>query len=161
LQAVYANVTDNAATDYFATATTGTFVLASGAAEGPIRAAFMNAASQIFANTKARPDTAWMSPDEYAWLAATTSPNGGPAFPGLGDILGTSASIMGLRVVVDGNLPAATTIIGVSSLVEHYEQVGGQLAVTEPTILGYTIAYYGYVADLLLDTGGALKRSAT
>jgi HK97 family phage major capsid protein len=160
LEAVYANATDNAATDYFAAAVTGTFTLATGAAEGVIRSAFMTAASQIFANTKTRPDTAWMSPDEYAWIAAVTSPNGGPSFPGMGDLLGNGANIMGLRVVVDGNFPASTTVIGVSSQVEHYEQVGGQLAVTEPTILGYTIAYYGYVADLLLDTGAALKRSA-
>jgi len=161
LEAIYAQETDNAACDYFVGAVTGTFVLATGAAEGPIRSAYMTAASQVFTNTKQRPDTVWMSPDEYGWIAATTSPNGGPAFPGMVDLLGSGASLMGLRVVVDGNFAAATNVVGVSGMVEHYEQVGGRLAVTEPTILGYTIAYYGYVADLLVDTGAALKRSAT
>jgi HK97 family phage major capsid protein len=161
LAGLYAKETDNAAADGLTTATTGTFVLASGAAEGVIRSAFMTAASAIFSAVGSRPDTVWMSPDEYAWIAATTSPNGGPAFPGMGDLLGAGANIMGLRVVVDGNLAPATTIIGVSTFVEHYETVGGLLSVTEPTILGYTIAYYGYVADLLVNVGATKKRSAT
>jgi HK97 family phage major capsid protein len=161
LAAVYANETDNAAADALVAATTNTFTLASGAAEGVIRSAFMSAASSIFSSVKTRPDTVWMSPDEYAWIAAVTSPNGGPAFPGMGDLLGNGANIMGLKVVVDGNLAPATTVIGVSNYVEHYEQVGGLLSVTEPTILGYTVAYYGYVADLLVDAGATRKRSAT
>lgn len=161
LEAVYAQETDNAACDAFVAAATGTFTLASGAAEGVIRSALMTASSQIFTNTKRRPDTLWMSPDEFAWLAATTSPNGGMSFPGLADVTGDGGSVMGLRAVVDGNLAAGTMVVGNSTYVEHYEQVGGRLAVTEPTILGYTIAYYGYVADLLLDAGAALKRSAT
>lgn len=162
LEAVYAQVTDNAGADYFATATTNTFTLADGAQDGVVRSAFYSAASQIFADTKMRPDTVWMSPDEYAWYAAMTPSGGsGPAFPGLGDLLGNGASMLGMRVVVDGNFAPKTTIIGVASQVEHYEQVGGRLAVTEPTILGYTIAYYGYVADLLVEAKAARKRSAT
>lgn len=161
LSAVYANETDNSAADSMLAATTGTFVLVDAAAEGPARAAIMNASAQIFANVKQRPDTVWMSPDEYAKWGAMTTSVGLPSFPGLGDATTADGNLLGLKVVVDGNFAAKTMIIGVSTMVEHYEQVGGQLAVTEPTILGYTIAYYGYVADLLLNTGAALKRSAT
>lgn len=161
LQAVYANQTDDAAADAALAATTGTFVLADNGAEGPSRAAIMNASAQIFANVKQRPDTVWMSPDEYAKWGAMTTTVGLVSFPGINDATTTGGSIMGLRVVVDGNFAAKTMIIGVSSYFEHYETVGGLLAVTEPTILGYTIAYYGYVADFLLSTGAALKRSAT
>ena len=158
---VYASVTDNAAADAMLAATTGTFVLIDAAAEGPARAAVMSASAQILANTKRYPDTVWMSPDEYAKWGAMTNGVGLPSFPGLQDATGFGGTLMGLRVVVDGNFAAKTMIIGVSGLVEHYETVGGLLSVTEPTILGYTIAYYGYVADLLVDTGAALKRSAT
>lgn len=163
LAAVYANETDNAAADGMLAATTGTFVLADAAADGAARAAIMTASAQIFANVKMRPDTAWMSPDEYAkWGAMTNSAGGQVSFPGMQDATTADGGVlMGLRVVVDGNFAAKTMIIGVSSQVEHYETVGGLLAVTEPTILGYTIAYYGYVADLLLNVGAALKRSAT
>jgi hypothetical protein len=161
LQAVYAAQTDNAAADNMLASTTGTFVLADSAAEGPTRAAIMNASAQIFANVKQRPDTLWMSPDEYAVYGAMTGASGIVSFPGINDATTAGGSLMGLRVVVDGNFAPKTTIIGVASQVEHYETVGGLLAVTEPTILGYTIAYYGYVADLLLNAGAALKRSAT
>lgn len=161
LAGVYAAETDNLAADTILAATTGTFVLVDAAAEGPARAAIMSAASQILANTKRYPDTVWMSPDEYAKWGAMTNTSGLPSFAGLQDATGFGGTLMGLKVVVDGNFAAKTMIIGVSSLIEHYETVGGLLSVTEPTILGYTIAYYGYVADLLVDTGAALKRSAT
>jgi hypothetical protein len=161
LAGVYASVTDNAAADAMLAATTGTFVLVDAAAEGPARAAVMNASAQILANTKRYPDTVWFSPDEFAKWGAMTNGVGLPSFPGLQDATGFGGTLMGLKVVVDGNFAAKTMIIGVSGLVEHYETVGGLLSVTEPTILGYTIAYYGYVADLLVDTGAALKRSAT
>lgn len=161
LQAVYANQTDDAAADAALAATTGTFVLADAGAEGASRAAIMNASAQIFANVKQRPDTVWMSPDEYAKWGAMTTTVGLPSFPGINDATTAGGSLMGLRVVVDGNFAAKTMIIGVSSFFEHYETVGGLLAVTEPTILGYTIAYYGYVADFLVNAGAALKRSAT
>jgi HK97 family phage major capsid protein len=160
---VYANETDNAAADNLLAQTTGTFVLIDAPADGAVRAAIMNASAQILANVKQRPDTVWMSPDEYSKYGAMTNTAGGQvSFAGLQDATtDTGNTLMGLRVVVDGNFAAKTMIIGCSRFVEHYETVGGLLSVTEPTILGYTIAYYGYVADLLVDTGAALKRSAT
>jgi hypothetical protein len=161
LAAVYANETDNAAADAALAATTGTFVLVDAAAEGPARAAIMNASAQIFANVKQRPDTVWMSPDEYAKWGAITNSGGGPSFIGINDATTADGTLMGLRVVVDGNFAPKTMIVGVSSFFEHYETVGGLLQVEEPTILGYTIAYYGYNANLLVSAGAALKRSAT
>jgi hypothetical protein len=103
-----------------------------------------------------------MAPDVAAQLGAIveTGSSGLPSFPGLSTV-GSSGELLGLRSVIDVNFAPGTMIIGVSGYVEHYETVGGLLSVTEPTILGYTIAYYGYVADLLVDTGAALKRSLT
>jgi hypothetical protein len=162
LEAVYAQTTDNAAADYFVGAVTDTFVLADGAAEGLVRSAIMTAASQVFSNVKQAADTIWLSPDMFAYLAAITPTTGGiQSFPGLTNAATTAGgTIMGLRVVVDGNYAPGTMIVGVSSYVEHYEQVGGLLSVTEPTILGYTIAYYGYVADFVVDENAFQKRVA-
>jgi hypothetical protein len=162
LAGVYAKETDNAAADGFVTATTGTFVLGASPASGAVRAAVLNAANQIVANVGVYPDTVWMAPDVAAQLGAIveTGSSGLPSFPGLSTV-GSSGELLGLRSVIDVNFAAGTMIIGVSGYVEHYETVGGLLSVTEPTILGYTIAYYGYVADLLVDTGAALKRSLT
>lgn len=162
LAGVYAKETDNNAADGFVTAVTGTFVLAASPASGAVRAAVLNAANQIAVNVGVYPDTVWMAPDVAAQLGAIVETGGGglPSFPGLSQV-GSSGELMGLRSVIDVNFAAGTMIIGASSFVEHYETVGGLLSVTEPTILGYTIAYYGYVADLLVDTGAALKRSLT
>jgi hypothetical protein len=162
LEAVYAQATDNGAADYFVSTVVDTFVLADGAAEGLVRSAIMTAASQVFTNVKQAADTVWLSPDMFAYLAAITPTTGGiQSFPGLTNAATPAGgSILGLRVVVDGNYAPGTMIVGVSSFVEHYEQVGGLLAVTEPTILGYTVAYYGYVADLVVDENAFQKRVA-
>ena len=159
---VYAQQTDNDAADTFAAAVTGTFVLGASPASGAVRSAVLNAANQIAANIGRYPDTVWLAPDQAAQLGAIveTGSAGLPSFPGMSQI-GPTGELMGLRAVIDANFAAGTFIIGNSSFVEFYEQVGGLLSVTEPTILGYTIAFYGYTANFLLDTGSALKRSLT
>jgi hypothetical protein len=60
-------------------------------------------------------------------------------------------SVAGYRLVVDKNFPTATAIIGDSTYVETYETVGGQVSVTEPSILGTQLAFYGYMAWLVLE----------
>lgn len=159
---VYAQQTDNESADTFAAAVTGTFVLGASPASGAVRSAVLNASNQIAANIGRYPDTVWLAPDQAAQLGAIveTGSAGLPSFPGMSQI-GPTGELMGLRAVIDANFAAGTMIIGNSGFVEFYEQVGGLLSVTEPTILGYTIAFYGYTADFLLDTGAALKRSLT
>ena len=162
LAALYTNTTDDVAADAFVTSATGTFVLAEGATAQATIAAYLTAAGAIYAAVKRQPDTIWMSPDDWAVAAGLVhATSGAPAFPGLQTATAVgSGSILGMRVVVDGNFAANTTVIGVSAYVEHYEQAGSLLAVTEPTILGYTIAYYGYVADVTLNVGAFKKQAA-
>jgi len=62
-----------------------------------------------------------------------------------------------LNLVADAHLAANTMIVGVARLAEFYEQIGGQLSVTEPTILGFVIAYYGYVAWFNTEPLGFVK----
>lgn len=162
LAAVYAKETDNAAADYFAGAVTNTFVLSASPASGAVRSAVLNTANQIAADTGQYPDTVWLAPDVAAQLGAIveTGSAGLPSFPGMSQI-GPTGELMGLRAVTDPNFAAGTMIIGISSFVEHYETVGGLLQVSEPTILGWTVAYYGYVADIFLNALAARKRTLT
>lgn len=162
LQTVYAKETDNYAADLLVTSATGTFVLGASPASGAVRAAVLNASNQIAANVGIYPDTVWMAPDVQAQLGAIveTGSAGLPSFPGISQV-GSGGELMGLRAVTDANFAAGTMLIGASSYVEHYEQAGSLLSVQEPTILGYTVAFYGYVADVLLHTGAVLKRSLT
>ena len=161
LAAVYANETDNAAADAFLAANTQTFVLADAGDAAATQAAILNASAAIYAAVKRMPDTLWVSPDEWAKVAGLNTAQGTPQFPGLASATSMGGgSVLGLRVVVDGNFAAKTMIIGVADYTEHYEQPGSLLAVTEPTILGYTIAYYGYVADITLNPLASKKRVA-
>jgi HK97 family phage major capsid protein len=162
LAALFANTTDDAAADAFVTAATGTFVLAEGATAAATQSAYLGAIAAVYSGVKRMPDTIWMSPDDWAVAAGlTVAGSGAPAFPGVASGTTMGGTILGLNVVVDSNFAANTTVIGVSSYVEHYEQAGSLLAVEEPTILGYTIAYYGYVADVMLNVGAFKKQSAT
>lgn len=162
LASLFANTTDDAAADAFVTAATQTFVVADAATAAVLTAGILNASAAIYASIKRMPDTIWMSPDEWSYAAGLNTAQGTPAFPGLANATSMGGgSMLGLTVVVDGNFAAKTTVVGVSSYAEHYEQAGSLLAVTEPTILGYTIAYYGYVADVTLNAAAYRKRSAT
>lgn len=159
---LFANTTDDVAADAFVTACTSTFVVADGATAAVLTAGILNAAAAIYASVKRMPDTIWMSPDEWSYAAGLNTAQGTPAFPGLANATSMGGGTMlGLNVVVDGNFAAKTTIVGIAGYTEHYEQAGSLLAVTEPTILGYTIAYYGYVADVTLNATAYRKRSAT
>jgi len=54
--------------------------------------------------------------------------------------------VIGLPRIVVPTFAAGTCIIGPSNLYEVYEEVIGLLSVVEPSILGVTVAYGGYVA---------------
>jgi hypothetical protein len=105
------------------------------------------------------PDTLWVSPDVWGGLGSLVDSTGRQLFPtvnpmnALGNIQPTSmqGTIAGFRLAVDKNLPATTAILGNSQFVEVYETVGGQVSAAEPSILGTTLAYYGYIAWLVLE----------
>jgi HK97 family phage major capsid protein len=159
LAAAYAQATDAAFCTYFDTAVTATADIADAASGADWLSAIYGAAGTVYGVTNALPDTMWVSPDVWGTLGSMVDGDGRPMFPtigptnALGSIQPTSmgGSVAGYRLVVDKNFPTATAIIGDSTYVETYETVGGQVSVTEPSILGTQLAFYGYMAWLVLE----------
>lgn len=154
LAGVYGRETDNAAVDAFATAVTQTTAAPSMDGPGLIKA-LAAASGLINAATNMMPDTLWVSPDVWGGIAGLSDTTGRALFTIVGSgtnasgttsLSSTTGNVYGLNLVVDANLAIKTAIVGISGMTEFYEQVGGQLSVVEPTILGFTVAYYGYVA---------------
>jgi HK97 family phage major capsid protein len=156
LAAEYAYATDAAACTAFKAAVTATIALADATQPAAWLGAIYSAASSIAASTANRlPDTLWVSTDVWRALGMLSDTQGRPLFPVLGPINadGTmqpgewAANPFGLRLIVDNNLGVKTAIVGLSSATEYYEQIGGLVSITEPSILGYQVAYYGYFAS--------------
>jgi HK97 family phage major capsid protein len=155
LAAEYAFATDAAACTAFKAAVTTTIALADATQPAAWLGAIYSAAASIAASTANRlPDTLWVSTDVWRALGMLSDTQGRPLFPVLGPINadGTmqpgewAANPFGLRLIVDNNLGVKTAIVGLSTATEYYEQIGGLVSVTEPSILGYQVAYYGYFA---------------
>ena len=156
LASQYALDTDAAGATAFATAVTKTVPLADATSPAEWLGAIYSAAAAVAQSVANRlPDTLWASTDVWRALGMLSDASGRPLFPVLGPMNADgqmnpaqwSANPFGLRLVVDGNLPAKTAIVGIASYAEYYEQIGGTVSVTEPSILGYTVAYYGYFAS--------------
>jgi HK97 family phage major capsid protein len=152
----YALQTDAAAGAAFVADVTLTVPLADATVPADWLGAIYSAAAQVAASAANQlPDTLWVSADVWRALGMLSDGNGRPLFPVIGpqnalgqmDPTAFAANPFGLRLVVDGQLPALTAIVGISTYAEYYEQIGGMVSVTEPSILGYTVAYYGYFAS--------------
>jgi HK97 family phage major capsid protein len=144
--AVYAQVTDNAAADAFAASVTDTTDVATLDGAG-IYAAVYEAAAGTLGSVNQLPDTMWVSPDVWGSLGGVMTGNNGPLFPQL-QPGSTAGNPMGLKLVVDGNFPAGTAIVGPSKLAEWFEDVDGLMQVAEPDVLGQLVGYAGYGAFL-------------
>jgi HK97 family phage major capsid protein len=164
LAASYFQVTDQAFCTYFAGAVTATQALATPDGPGLVEAIYA-ATATIFAATNGMPDTLWVSPDVWGAIGSLSDTTGRQLFPTINpsNALGTiqptnmAGSVAGMRLVVDKHLPAATAILGDSTYVETYETIGGQVSVIEPSVLGTQMAFYGYVAWLVLEADAFVK----
>jgi hypothetical protein len=58
----------------------------------------------------------------------------------------------GLNLVVDNQFAAGTMILAQGRAIEFYEQVRGFMSVENPSLLGRTFSYYGYVAGFIANT---------
>jgi HK97 family phage prohead protease len=149
-----------------ATNATGTEIIDTSTADSAaLMAAIYNSAAKVNAATGMMPDTMYVAPDQWALIASKVDGNGRPLFPSVvpTNAPGTSTAdsfsmgIAGLRVVVSNHLAAGTVIVGGSRYFETYENVGGALSATDPSVLGLTVAYYGYFASLVTIGGGFVK----
>jgi HK97 family phage major capsid protein len=164
LAASYFQATDAAFCTYFVAAVTQTHAIATPDGKGVIQAIYA-ATGTIYGQTNALPDTLWVAPDVWGSLGSLTDSTGRQLFPtvnpmnAMGSIQPSSmtGSIAGMSLVVDKNLPVGTAILGDSSFVEVYETIGGQVSVIEPSVLGTQMAFYGYIAWLVLDAKAFVK----
>lgn len=164
LAASYFQVTDSAFCSYFNTQITQTQPVATADGKGVLEAIYA-ATGTIYSGTNAMPTTLWCSPDVWGALGSLVDGSGRQMFPtvgpqnAMGSIQPTSltGSVAGIAMVVDKNLPAGTAILGDSTFVETYETIGGQVSVIEPSVLGTQMAFYGYIAWLVLETDAFVK----
>lgn len=151
---VYAIQTETVIAGDFKTKATGAAVVVAGDTLQDWAVALYTAAAQSYSASFMMPDRVWCSLDVWAALGSLVDvgrlvmpPNNDIEQPAgtatLGDFRG---DVIGLPRVVVPTFPAGTCIIGPSSLYEAYEEVIGLLSVVEPSILGVTVAYGGYVA---------------
>lgn len=155
---VYAKRTDKAACTDFAAAITQTQPVATLDAAG-IGAALGAAAATIGGadDDKGEPDTIWMSRDLASRIGNLRAVNSSEKLYDIPVIGGTTGSLEGLRVVIDGRFAANTAIVGDSNLVEFWEQLEGFLSVDEPNVLGQLVGYAGYTDTVVLDPTGFVK----
>lgn len=127
------------------------------------------AASTAYGTAKKLPDTLYVAPDRFFYLAGLADTTGRAAFPvynptnavganpsGIGGWSGMT--VLGLKVVVDPNFTANLWTVAVSDYVEWYEQVKGLLQIAAPSTLETTIAYRGYAAANVYTQGfGAME----
>jgi HK97 family phage major capsid protein len=109
------------------------------------------------------PDTVWLGTAAYGALASLVDGNGRPLFPdlapgnayGTADAVGNISTVMGLRAVVDTQIPPATFTVGNSEEVEFYETPGApvQLSVVDVGVAGYNIGVIGMFACAAVDPG--------
>jgi HK97 family phage major capsid protein len=164
LAAVYAQETDHQFCLDLVAAVGQDEVVPSNDAQGWLTAIY-NAAAQVAAVDNRLPNTFWVSIDVWAQLGALVDGAGRPLFPtaapanSMGDVTPGqfAGSIAGMRLAVDSHFPPRTGIIGDNLATEFYETVGGQVQATEPSLLGTQIAFYGYMADCVVEPNALVK----
>lgn len=150
--AMYARRTCDFASDAFITSLTGAATPISVAGSDPgaaVRSALFAAAATLLgtAGVETLPDTLFVAPDVWGQLGGMVGPMGVVSFPSL-SLTDTGGNPLGLRFVVDQHFPAGTMVMGVSSVLEWYEDVDGLMQVGEPDVLGQMVGYAGYGAFL-------------
>ena len=159
---IYANQTDNAAADALVTGATTDEAFVGSITDPAAWALWVSTSAQVIlsASNGNLPTHLFVSPDRWGNLLGLSDTSKRPLFPNIGpmnaygDLAVTSDMGMafGLRVVVDRNFAASTTIIGDASGFECYEQQKGAISVDVPSTLSRTIAFRGYFSTLMLDS---------
>ena len=159
---IYANQTDNVAADALVAGATTDEAFVGSITDPAAWALWVSTSAQVIlsASNGNLPTHLFVSPDRWGNLLGLSDTSDRPLFPNIGpmnaygDLAVTSDMGMafGLRVVVDRNFAAGTTIIGDASGFECYEQQKGAISVDVPSTLSRTIAFRGYFSTLMLDS---------
>lgn len=155
LSTVYARKTEAVAAADLVAGATGAVAGAAGAAG--FRGAVYEASAAVKEATGLMPNVMYVSPDQWQMIGSLADTTGRPLYPNLspsnadGSLRPTSfeGNPLGLGLVVSSDLPDETIIVGNSRFFETYEQGAVQLSVVDPSVLGVTLAIYGYYTDLV------------
>jgi hypothetical protein len=159
---VYAIQTETVVATAFKTAAAGTAVAVGTDDLKGWTLALYTAAMRSYQASYLMPDRIWCSLDVWAALGSlvdvarvvfpSSDADIGSTPPLDSYDIGSSAlstfrgDVLGLPRIVVPTFPAGTCIVGPSVLFEAYEEVIGLLSVIEPSVLGVTVAYGGYIA---------------
>lgn len=136
--------------------------LASNAVNGVYVTALANASSAVYTRSGQLADTLFASPDQWVRIVSMTSASTDTlTFPFLnpvnaagsasGGVVAWSGGPLGLKLIVDPNFASGTLIVANTAHCEVYEQLKGQLQVTNVPAVNLTtsVGYAGYFATLI------------
>ena len=163
----YALATDNAAADALLAGTSQTTGNVAPTDPSDWVQKVYACANTILANGNYLPDHLFVSGDVFAQLGQLSGTDDRPLFPQVGPMnaFGTmnpgsrEAFVFGLRLVVDTNFAAKTTIVGAAATgaFRCYEQQKGAISLDNPSTLSRTIAFRGYFAPKMIDANQFMK----
>jgi HK97 family phage prohead protease len=163
----YALATDNAAADALLAGTLQTTGNVATTDPTDWIAKVYACANTILANGNYLPDHLFVSGDVFAQLGQLSGTDDRPLFPQVGPMnaFGTmnpgsrEALVFGLRLVVDTNFAAKTTIVGAAATgaFRCYEQQKGAISLDNPSTLSRTVAFRGYFAPKMIDANQFMK----
>jgi len=163
----YALATDNAAADALLAGTSQTTGNVATTDPADWIAKVYACATTILSNGYYLPDHLFVSPDVFAQLGQLSDTADRPLFPQVGPMnaFGTmnpgsrESVVFGLRLVVDTNFAAKTTIVGAAATgaFRCYEQQKGAISLDNPSTLSRTIAFRGYFAPKMIDANQFMK----
>jgi HK97 family phage prohead protease len=163
----YALATDNAAADALLAGTSQTTGNVAPTDPSDWIAKVYACASTILSNGYYLPDHLFVSSDVFQQLGTLSDDQGRPLFPQVGPMNafgsmnpGSRESVVfGLRLVVDTNFAAKTTIVGAAATgaFRCYEQQKGAISLDNPSTLSRTIAFRGYFAPKMIDANQFMK----
>jgi HK97 family phage prohead protease len=163
----YALATDNAAADALLAGTSQTTGNVATTDPTDWIAKVYACANTILANGNYLPDHLFVSGDVFAQLGQLSGTDDRPLFPQVGPMnaFGSmnpgsrEAFVFGLRLVVDTNFAAKTTIVGAAATgaFRCYEQQKGAISLDNPSTLSRTIAFRGYFAPKMIDANQFMK----
>ena len=128
--------------------------------------AIAKASEQVVTSIYENPNRLYLSPDMWRQFISVTDSTGRPLFPRIGAmnapgvsdaVTGLYLDVMGLEAVMSWQLPAGTAIVGYREALESFENLGGQVSVVQPNVLGLELAFYGYWADLVTESEAFVK----
>ena len=162
---VYAVESETAVATAFAVAATGAAVAVATPDLTGWAAALYTAAAQSYAAGKQMPNRVWCSLDVWAALGSLvdvarlvlTQNGNNDTAAGSQSLADFRGDVIGLPRIVVPTLAPGSCIVGPAPLYEAYEEVIGLLSVVEPSILGVTVAYGGYLAFGTLEATAFVK----